>query len=400
LVRNLKTTVTIIGAGATGLALAIELQNAGVDFIVVDKGDPGMGSTCHSAGVLHSGARYALTDPELAKTCRQSQEFFLSVAPFTVSNKSDAYYLITDRQSEVYATDLVDACRRLEVPIRYVSRTEIRESEPHISIDAMGALAVPDVTVDPFLLVASYVEEITNRGAAITPRAEILSATWNHDCWRLELFDTMMNRTQTVFTKMVIVAAGPWTARVLNHFGISLNLRYINGCMFVLNDKVVDRIVTLCQPPTSCDSLIPCYSNTLLGSTWSQQDMADPTLPVSGDRGQATSALSRLLDVSYDQVVSHAYSGVRVILATKLRSAANISRTAKRASYLLDHSEQNGVNNLISIFGGKLTFHNTMAQQAATLVCQKLGASYTNNNRISPMKIPTNFPRKNLASSP
>src|SRR5258708_11265191 len=53
---EVRTTVAVVGGGATGLAIGLEFVQAGIDFILIEKIEPGMGTTCHSAGVLHSGA--------------------------------------------------------------------------------------------------------------------------------------------------------------------------------------------------------------------------------------------------------------------------------------------------------------------------------------------------------
>ena len=394
---EISKTVTIVGAGATGLALGKELQQRDISVLLLDKGQPGMGATCHSAGVLHSGARYALTDPALAKACQDSQRIFLQRAPFTITNSREAYYLITTPESEVHAENLTRACADLNIPVGYISREDIRHSEPRLRIDCAGALGIKDVTVDPFLLISSYVEEVTDAGTDIIPVAEILSATRKDDCWELRIFEPLTNRFRDIVSTVIVVAAGPWTGTVLTRFGIALNLRYVNGSMFVLNETVVDRIITFCQQPSSCDSLIPCYSHTLLGSTWTPQSTPEPVGPLSTDQNLAASTLSMLLGESYARTISHAYSGVRVILPTDSTSPSAVSRETKRNSYLLDHEELNGVSNLISVFGGKLTLHQAMAEQAAKLVCDKLGIAYRNVIRARPMKMPTRLPTDHLA---
>jgi glycerol-3-phosphate dehydrogenase len=394
---DITKTVTVIGAGATGLALGMELQQRDISVLLLDKGEPGMGATCHSAGVLHSGVRYALTDPALAKACYDSQRIFLQMAPFTITNSREAYYLITTPDSEAHAENLTRACADLNIPLRYISREDIRHSEPRLRIDCAGALGVKDLTVDPFLLISSYVEEATDAGTDIIPVAEILSATRRANCWELRIFEPLTNRFRDIVSTIIVVAAGPWSGTVLARFGIALNLRYVNGCMFVLNDKVVDRIITFCQPPSSCDSLIPCYSHALLGSTWTQQSTPEPLGPLSTDQNLAASTLSMLLGESYAPAISHAYSGVRVILPTDSTSSSAVSRETKRNSYLLDHEELNGVSNLISVFGGKLTLHQAMAEHAAKLVCEKLGIVDRKSVRTAPLKIPKRPPTDHLA---
>lgn len=395
---DIKTTVTIIGAGATGLAIAIELIKAGIDFIVLEKGSPGMGATCHSAGVLHSGARYAFTDPSLAKLCFQANTYFNSTIPFTIINKRDAYYVITDSKSELYAQKLLQACENLKIPVRYVDKREISQNEPYLANNFLGGLAVPDVSMDPFLLISSYVEYIRRKKATILANVEIHNVHQKQHFWRLKIHDKLTNRDKSIVCKVVIIAAGAWTTSILKLFGVDIPVQYVNGSMFVVNRSLINRIISMCNPPSSCDSFIPCYGNTLIGSTWQLQNNPNPSLPTFKDYDKALASLSRVISDSQKLAINNAYSGVRTIFASSIKLTKPINRLTKRNFLLLDHEYSKGTKNLLSVFGCKLTLHNLVAQETAKLVCKKLQIKYQDLEKIEKIEPPFQNPNMHLGS--
>ncbi len=60
---KLKTEVLIVGGGATGVGIARDLSLRGIPCILIEKGDLASGASGRNHGLLHSGARYAVTDP-------------------------------------------------------------------------------------------------------------------------------------------------------------------------------------------------------------------------------------------------------------------------------------------------------------------------------------------------
>jgi glycerol-3-phosphate dehydrogenase len=61
--------VVIVGGGDTGGALAHDLVLRGLQVTLVERGELTSGTTGRHHGLLHSGARYAVNDPESAVEC-------------------------------------------------------------------------------------------------------------------------------------------------------------------------------------------------------------------------------------------------------------------------------------------------------------------------------------------
>jgi glycerol-3-phosphate dehydrogenase len=69
-----------------------------------------------------------------------------------------------------------------------------------------------------------------------------------------------------------------------------------------------------------------------------------------------------------------AYAGVRPLYKEERPAADDDGRGISRAHVVIDHV-RDGVDNFVSIVGGKLTTYRLMAEQTADVVCRKLGVT-------------------------
>src|SRR5919202_2040773 len=63
---SLQTDVLVIGGGATGAGVAWDCALRGFDTILAERRDLGEGTSGRFHGLLHSGGRYAVKDPDAA----------------------------------------------------------------------------------------------------------------------------------------------------------------------------------------------------------------------------------------------------------------------------------------------------------------------------------------------
>ncbi len=70
-VLNKDYDVIIIGGGITGAGTARDCAMRGLRVLLVEKYDFSNGATGRNHGLLHSGARYAVTDQESSSECIQ-----------------------------------------------------------------------------------------------------------------------------------------------------------------------------------------------------------------------------------------------------------------------------------------------------------------------------------------
>lgn len=97
--RDSQTSdVIIIGGGATGAGIARDCALRGLRVILVERHDIATGATGRNHGLLHSGARYAVTDAESARECISVKpEFLKRIARHCVEPTDGLVYYVAGR---------------------------------------------------------------------------------------------------------------------------------------------------------------------------------------------------------------------------------------------------------------------------------------------------------------
>ncbi|MCP5737929.1 FAD-dependent oxidoreductase, partial [Klebsiella pneumoniae] len=70
----------IIGGGATGAGIARDCALRGLRVALIERHDIATGATGRNHGLLHSGARYAVTDSESARECISENRILRRIA--------------------------------------------------------------------------------------------------------------------------------------------------------------------------------------------------------------------------------------------------------------------------------------------------------------------------------
>ncbi|EOB9805743.1 FAD-dependent oxidoreductase, partial [Salmonella enterica subsp. enterica serovar Bareilly] len=87
-----ETDVIIIGGGATGAGIARDCARRGLRCILLERHDIATGATGRNHGLLHSGARYAVTDGESARECIEENKILKRIARHCVE-RSDGLFI-------------------------------------------------------------------------------------------------------------------------------------------------------------------------------------------------------------------------------------------------------------------------------------------------------------------
>ncbi len=126
--RTLTTDVLVIGGGATGTGVLRDLALRGIRCALVEKGDLTHGTTGRYHGLLHSGGRYVVKDPQSAEECARENEILRRIIPHCIE-ETGGLFVVTPADDEAFADQFVAACRRTgvwveEIPVREALRRE------------------------------------------------------------------------------------------------------------------------------------------------------------------------------------------------------------------------------------------------------------------------------------
>ncbi|MFQ6587999.1 FAD-dependent oxidoreductase, partial [Dickeya dianthicola] len=105
-----ETDVVIIGGGATGAGTARDCALRGLRCLLLERHDIATGATGRNHGLLHSGARYAVTDAESARECIEENQILRRIARHCIE-PTDGLFLTLPQDDLNYQARFVVAGR-------------------------------------------------------------------------------------------------------------------------------------------------------------------------------------------------------------------------------------------------------------------------------------------------
>jgi len=373
--------VLIIGAGATGTGLARDLALRGVHCIVAEQTDVNAGASGSNHGLLHSGARYVSSDSETARECHEENVLLKHLASHCIED-TGGLFVAVEGDDETYIADFPHLCRRCGLPHEQIDVKDARELEPALSDKLIAAFNVADATVDPFKLSLENLSHAQRLGAVFVPDAKVVSFTKvKNRITKVHLIRKKTGRTIIVYPEQIVNATGAWAGEVAALAGASVELIYSKGSLLVSYSRIAQRVINRLHLPADGDILVPGGTVSLLGTTSVRVDNLKDIRPTIAEIDRIVTRASHMIPVLESTRYTRAYAGVRPLIEC---NAGSDDRYVSRGFVLLDHSEE-GVENFVTISGGKLTTYRLMAEKTADLVCDRLGNSTPCRTGIEPL---------------
>jgi glycerol-3-phosphate dehydrogenase len=366
------TQVVIIGGGATGAGILWDLSLRGISATLLEQGDIAHGATGRCHGLLHSGGRYAVKDPETARECVAEGRIIKAIAPHCVDDVGGLFVQCV--QDDPAFFDLWwRAAVAAGIRSRRLSADEARELEPNLDTNILGAFTCPDAHVDVFRLVLANLEAAVTRGARFHTYSKVTSIhTTNGRVRGVSYRNTLRGEEHEIPCEMVINAAGGWAQSIAAMAGIEVPICCDKGTLLVLNHRLNRRVINRCRKSSDADILVPAGPVCILGTS---------SIRVPGPEGLFASPeeVDRLLRLGDEMIpglvdarILRIFCGVRPLYALNTAEAAK-GREISRGFALLDHETRDGVGGFVSIVGGKLTTYRLMAAEVCNCVAKKLG---------------------------
>lgn len=363
--------VVIIGGGITGAGTARDCSLRGLRTLLVEKYDLTNGATGRNHGLLHSGARYAVTDAESARECIKENMTLRRIATHCVE-ETDGLFITLPEDDLNYQRTFVDACTAAGIRAEIISPEEARRLEPAVNPELTGAVRVPDASIDPFRLTAANIIDARRHGATVRTYQEVTGLIIDNGCVRgVELRDNHTGETRQVHCRLVINAAGIWGQAVAKMAGVKINMFPAKGTLLVFGHRVNGMVINRCRRPSNADILVPDDTVSVIGTT--SDRVPFETVDNLGITPREVDLLIKEGEKLAPELAStrilRAYAGVRPLVANDDDPSG---RTISRGIVLLDHEKRDGIAGFITITGGKLMTYRLMAEWATDLVCKKL----------------------------
>lgn len=364
--------VIIIGGGATGAGIARDCSLRGVRSLLLERSDISTGATGRNHGLLHSGARYAVTDHESAVECIRENMILRKIAAHCVE-ETDGLFISLPEDGLEYQSIFVEACRKAGIRADIIDPAEARRLEPSVNPALVGAVRVPDGAVDPFRLTSSNILDAKAHGAEIRTYTEVRELLREQDrIVGVKAYDHRAHCEVTFRAQVVINAGGIWGHGIAAKAGITVNMLPAKGALLIFGHRVNNMVLNRCRKPADADILVPGDTISLIGTTSSKipYDQIDNMIITPDEVDILLREGEKLAPQLAQTRILRAYAGVRPLVASDDDPSG---RTVSRGIVLLDHAKRDGLEGFITITGGKLMTYRLMAEWATDLVCKKLG---------------------------
>lgn len=370
-----KPHVVIIGAGSTGAAIAHDLALRGLRVTLVERFGPAAGTTGHNQAQLHSGARYAVSDPESARECAEENIILRKIMPDSLE-LNDGLFIALNEEHLAYREAFLQACEQCNIPTEEITPTRALALEPGLNPGLLAAIRIRDGVFDPYRFTLSFIATARQNGAVFMPFTEVVEVKQGQVTVQLRA-----DGADTVIASDVIInAAGPWAPRIAEMAGISLALEPSAGVMATLSRRLCNMVINLLAPPGDGDIIVPQRNTSILGTTSWMVDDPD-NIPIPPDHVQ------QLLELAEWMIPGASRVPVRGVMAAArplIKDPTGQGRAATRGFRCFDHAED-GVPGFFSIIGGKTTTARYMAEKMSDMVCANLGINTACQTRITPL---------------
>jgi glycerol-3-phosphate dehydrogenase len=380
----LKTQVLIIGGGITGTGIARDLALRGVHSILIERRHLNAGASGANHGVLHSGARYISTDPESSRECMEENELLKKVAPHCIEDTGGLYVAVPG-DDEAYLAAFPDRCAKSGVPCHGLEPREACAMEPALSKNIIAAYRTEDACIDPFRVSFENMAHAVKLGHLFLPYTEVKRfEIRSRKIQVVVLRDSLTGEEQTVEAEQVVNAAGAWVGQAAALAGASIGILYSKGTLLVTHSRLARRLLLRLRPPSDGDVLCPGGTVSLLGPSSVRIESPDAIRPTTAEVDRIIAEGIPIVPSLKDCRFIRAFSGVRPLIAKKKVKGSEDDRKISRGYDLIDHAEQ-GVENFVTIAGGKLSIFRLMAEKTADLVCKRLAVDAPCRTRSEPL---------------
>ncbi|MDW6004937.1 anaerobic glycerol-3-phosphate dehydrogenase subunit A [Vibrio mangrovi] len=370
--QRLETDVVIIGGGATGTGIMRDCALRGIGCILLERDDIASGTTGRNHGLLHSGARYAVTDPESAKECIRENQILRRVARHCVE-PTDGLFITLPEDDLSYQDEFIHACGVAGIEATRLSAREALALEPHVNPQLTGAVKVPDGTLDPFRLCTANVLDAKEHGARLLNRTLVLGLIRQGDTvLGVHALRTTTGEHLDIYAREVINAAGIWGQNICEYADLNIRMFPAKGSLLILDYRINNLVINRCRKPSDADILVPGDTISLIGTTSEHVDYAqiDNLQVTEHEVDLLLREGEKLAPIMANTRVLRAYAGVRPLVSVDDDGSG---RNISRGIVLLDHEKRDGLKGLTTITGGKLMTYRLMAEWATDTVARKLG---------------------------
>jgi glycerol-3-phosphate dehydrogenase len=376
--RHLDTEVLVIGGGATGTGIIRDLSLRGFKAVLVEKRDLAHGTTGRYHGLLHSGGRYVVKDPQAAQECIDENKILRKIMPQCIED-TGGYFVLTPWDELEYAPKFIAGCQKAGIPVEEIPISEMLRQEPSLNPKITRCFRVPDASADSFLAADLNANAARQSGALVLTYHEVIrmitageqksTTSENRRVTGALCLDLVTGEEVSITADLVVNASGAWAGKIAATAGIEIQIRPGKGIMLAINRRIVNTVINRCKMPADGDIIVPAHTVAVIGTTDEMVSDPDHFAIEPWEIELMLSEGEKLIPGFKELRFLRAWAGVRPLFQVV---DTQESRDITRAFVLLDHAQRDGVSGLLTITSGKWTTYRKMAEVTVDKVCEKL----------------------------
>ncbi|MDX6770065.1 MAG: FAD-dependent oxidoreductase [Elusimicrobiota bacterium] len=362
----------IIGGGVTGAGAARDAALRGLKTLLLERAEPGGGTTAASTHLIHGGVRYLLYDRLTTHASCWDSGHIVRTSGELLTRLPILWpvYEGHKRGLELVET-LLEAYDRFQ-PMKY-GRPHLRltpeaalRAVPGLAPEGLkGALVFDEWWVDAQALAGRTLESARRAGAEaftgspvdglIVENGRVAGARCGAREFR---------------AKVTLNAAGPWVDKVARLAGASMPLRLMKGTHLIYEDKALTPVGLLLEAEDRGRYVfvVPSPLGTWVGPT-DLPGPEDPDAVRTGEDeiGYLTRSVKRYFP-RWPERHARTIVGSRPIIGQP-----GGEKLLSRDFEIFDHKDREGLDGFITVGGGKMSDYRVMAEAAVDAACRKLG---------------------------
>ena len=370
--KTVETDVVIIGGGATGAGVFRDCALRGLKTILIERDDIANGTTGRNHGLLHSGARYAVTDPHSAKECIHENRLLKRIARHCIE-ETDGLFMTLPEDELSFQETFINACSVADIETHVLSRDEALKLEPNANPNMLSAVRVPDGTLDPFRLTASNVLDANEHGGQLMSYTKVVNLIIEQGIVRgVNCIDMETGETVVVRAQQIVNAAGIWGQQIAEYADLSIKMFPAKGSLIIMDYRINSMVLNRCRKPADADILVPGDTVSIIGTT-SRKIPYDKIDNIKVDNDEIDILIAegeKLAPILGKSRVLRAYCGIRPLISL---DGDNSGRNISRGIVIRNHQETDALPGLVTVAGGKLMTYRLMAEMTTDVVARNIG---------------------------
>jgi glycerol-3-phosphate dehydrogenase len=361
----------IIGGGVNGCGIARDAAGRGNSVFLCEMNDLASGTSSFSTKLVHGGLRYLeYFEFRLVREALIEREILWRIAPHIVrplrfvlphhDGLRPAWLL----RLGLFLYDHIGGRHRLP-PTRSVDLRRDAVGKPLVPGRYQKGFEYSDCFVDDARLVVLTAKDAAERGAEIHTRTRAAEISQEGGIWRVTVENTVSGARSTIRARVLVNAGGPWVEQVLA-LGSGVNprakVRLVQGSHIVVRKLYEhDRAYMFQNSDGRIVFVIPYQDDFTLIGTTDRDYHGDPALVKASSeeiRYLCDSVSEYLAKPITPEDVVWTYAGVRPLYD----DGASEAKAATR-EYVFELDTPGGAP-LLSIYGGKITTHRRLAEEA------------------------------------